>query len=112
MNLVSIIPDPDFKPDAGTKLQFQAVKEKGEISGLPYPTAMENIKNSGGMYKIKREANEDPPQRLLSLEDMSNEELKLWLLKVGVEPAKQMKRAEVIKSIQLKLDQVSIVADE
>lgn len=112
MNLVSIIPDPDFKPDAGTKLQFQAVKEKGEISGLPYPTAMENIKNSGGMYKIKAAADEQAVTQPLTFEQMGNDELKVYMLRLGIEPQKQMKRSEIIKAIRLKMDAVEVVAEE
>lgn len=73
-------------------------------------TARENIRQSGGMYKMKPEAEAGPsaPDLTLSLDDMSNEDLKIMMLRVGVTPQKQMKRPEVIKAIRLKLADIDI----
>jgi len=111
MNMTSIIPNPNFTPTAGQKLQFQAIKELGEISNIPITTAMENVKNSGGMYMIKPAA-EEQAIKPLAFEDMGNDELKVYLLRLGIEPQKQMRRAEIIKAIRLKMDAVEIIADE
>ena len=76
-------------------------------------TAFENIRLSGGMYRIKPEgvAEASAPLKAMSLDEMSNEDLKVMMLKLGVVPQKQMKRPEVIKMIRLKLAEVEITEE-
>jgi hypothetical protein len=112
---VTLIPNPNF--EAATpeeKARFLEVEKRGELLRVPMTTATENIKLSGGMYKVKPEAASAPsaPNLALSLDDMSNEDLKLMMLRAGVTPQKQMKRPEVIKAIRIKLAEVEIEGDE
>ena len=76
-------------------------------------TAFENIPLSGGMYRIKQEGvpEASAPLKAMSLDEMSNEDLKVMMLKLGVVPQKQMKRPEVIKMIRLKLAEVEITEE-
>lgn len=108
--MVTLIPNPEYRADAATKASFEAAKKRGPFQ-VDYPTALENVKLSGGMYKIQQDeaAQTTAPRQL---EDMSNEELKLLMLQTGITPQKQMKRAEIIKAIQIKLGEVEITDDE
>lgn len=110
--MTEIIANPAFKPvDAAQAKVFEAVKKTGTMS-LDYITALENIRQSGGMYAFvaaEAEVNASAPR---TLEDMTSEELKILMLQSGVTPQKQMKRAEVIKAIRLAMDAVTIEDDE
>ena len=50
--------------------------------------------------------------RLFVYHAMSNDELKMMMLRIGVNPQKQMKRGEVIKAIRLKMEAVTISDDD
>lgn len=111
---VTLIPNPDFEPSSpDEKARFLDVKKRGELQRVPMATATENIRLSGGMYKIKPEGEAAPsaPNLALSLDDMSNDDLKLMMLRVGITPQKQMKRPEIIKAIRLKLAEIEITDD-
>lgn len=107
--MVKIAVNPSFKAeDAEAKAVLKAALAKGPIE-CDYVTAMENIKNSNGLYAlVQEEATASAPGPRL-LEDMSSDELKVMMLTAGITPQKQMKRAEIIKAIRLKLDAVQIV---
>ncbi len=110
--MVKIAPNPAFKADSEEqKKAFAAAKAKGVIE-CDYVTAMENIRLGGSLYTLVTEetvASTSAPRRL---EDMDSEELKTMMLTAGVTPQKQMKRAEIIKAIRLKLDAVTIVDED
>lgn len=109
--LVEIDLNPSFKPsNEGEKAAMAAIK--GKTLKVEYITAMENIRNSGGLYRIVPAAQvAQPSEGPRRLEDYTNDELKLTMISVGIVPQKQMKRPEIIKAIRLKLDGVEI-ADE
>lgn len=56
MKTVQIRVNPKFKPEGDAqKKAFEDAKKAEKVSGpktLPYTTAIENIRNSGGMYEI------------------------------------------------------------
>lgn len=110
--MVTVKVNKDFKPS--TPEEIEALKEAKKVPprSLPYVTAMENVKNSRGLYVI---ASDEPGPAQApgprALEDMTNDELKVMMLTTGIRPQKQMTRTEVIKSIRLKLAEVEI-ADE
>ena len=111
---VTLIPNPDFEADTPEKKAAYAdVKKRGPIDRVSMATALENIRLSGGMYRIKPEGvpEASAPLKAMSLDDMSNEDLKVMMLKLGVVPQKQMKRPEVIKMIRLKLAEVEITEE-
>lgn len=112
---VTLIPNPNFEPaSAAEKATYAEIVKKGAMERVPMVTARENIRLTGGMYAIKAEAEAGPsaPTAALSLDDMSNEDLKIMMLKVGITPQKQMKRPEIIKAIRIKLAEVEIVDEE
>jgi hypothetical protein len=110
--MVTVKVNKDFKPSTPEEVAALAVAKKLPSRELPYVTAMENVKQSGGLYVI---ASQEPGPAQApgprALEDMSNDELKVMMLTTGIRPQKQMTRAEVIKSIRIKLAEVEI-ADE
>lgn len=110
---VTLIVNPDFKPETDAQKEaLAAAKKAGPIERVPMITAVENIRQSGGMYAFKTEAQTAPSVATMDLDSMPNEELKLMMLRVGVTPQKQMKRPEVIKAIRLKLAEIDIGDDD
>jgi hypothetical protein len=109
---VKLAVNPSFKAESqAQKDALAAAKSKGAIE-CDYVTAMENIRLSGGLYAIVTQeavATTPGPRRL---EDMDSDELKAMMLTAGVVPQKQMKRAEVIKAIRLKLEGIKIVDED
>lgn len=111
---VTLIPNPNFEPSTKEQKEvFEGVKKRGPLERVAYVVAIDNIRLSGGMYMIKPEGAPEAsvPTQGMSLEDMSNDDLKIMMLKVGVVPQKQMKRPEVIKAIRLKLAEVEITEE-
>jgi hypothetical protein len=112
---VTLIPNPNFQPQgAEQKATYAAIVKKGAMERVPMVTARENIRLTGEMYAIKSEAEAGPsaPTAALSLDDMSNDDLKIMMLKAGVTPQKQMKRPEIIKAIRIKLAEIEVVDEE
>lgn len=109
---VEIELNPAFKPkDAEGKALVEKVRRAGKLK-VDYTTAMENIRNSGGMYRIVPQAAPVQAGAAPDLETMSNESLKLMMANLGIKTEKVMKRPEIIKAIRLKLDDIQIVDDE
>ena len=111
---VTLIPNPNFEPASPEQKKiFEDVKKRGPLDRVAYVVAIDNMKLSGGMYMIKPEgqAEASVPTLALSLDDMSSEDLKIMMLKLGIVPQKQMKRPEVIKAIRIKLAEVEITDD-
>ena len=110
--MVKIGPNPKF--DAKTpeaKAAFEAAKKAGALE-VPLLTARENVAASGGMYVILADVQAPVEAAPRSLEDMGNDELKAMMLTAGVIPQKQMKRADIIKAIRLKMDAIQIVDED
>lgn len=105
--IVSIKPNPNYKPSKEDEAAFEAVKKKGTIA-VPYQTALENVRNSKGMYAIEKQKADAPPGAP-DLDDMSNGDLKIMMLSLGVKTDKQMRRDSVIALIRRKLEEVNIV---
>ena len=109
--MVTIEPNPDFKASAPQKKAFDDVQKVG-AKVVPYQTALQNVKASGGMYRIKPDEQPVPQVVVPRLEDLSNDELKLMMLRTGVKTDKQMRRSDIIKVIRTKLDEVEIIDDD
>lgn len=105
---VKVEANPAYKPkDAEDKAAFEAAKKAG-AKELPYVTAGENIRNSGGMFRIAP----DQPEveaRGPNLETMPIEDLKVMMLSLGIKTEKQMKRSDIVTLIRTKLDSVEII---
>jgi hypothetical protein len=107
IRMLKIGPNKAFQPADGAEAAvFDAVKARGVLD-LPYGTAMENIQNGRGMYA---EAPEPKPNEVTApeLEDLDVDELKVMMLRTGIQPQKTMAKAAIIKAIRLKLAQVQI----
>ncbi|WP_010137597.1 hypothetical protein [Oceanicola sp. S124] len=109
--MVTIEPNPDFSPSAVQKKAFTDVQKVG-AKLVPYQTALQNIKASEGMYRLKPDEQAAPQVVVPQLEDLSNDELKLMMLRTGVKTDKQMKRGDIIKVIRSKLEEIEIIDDE
>lgn len=112
--MVKIGPNPDWRAagqPAGAAEVMKAIKDAGPIE-VPYLTALENIKTSGGMYRVLPESEPVKVKVDTDLNDLSSQELKVMMLNLGVKTSKQMKRSEVIAVIEKKLDEVEIADDE
>ena len=114
-NMVNIGANPDWRPskDAGPEAAaaMKAIKNAGPIR-VAYLTALENIKASGGMYRILPEVEPVKVQVDSNLNEMSMQELKVMMLNLGVKTSKQMTRSQVIALIEKKLDEVEILDDD
>lgn len=91
--------------------EYDAIKKHG-IREYDYVTAMENITNSGGMFEIVTEEApvEVPIPR--SVDDMSNDELKLAMLTLGIKTEKRMKRTDMILLVKSRMMEIDVEVDD
>lgn len=88
---------------------------KGESpKNLPYVTAVENMRNSGGMYAILPEAAPAASVSAIQMpEEMSDAALKLTALQLGIDLSKKnLKRSELVKAVHLAMDAVQFAAED
>lgn len=113
--MVKLAPNLAFVPaDAAQRAQFEKIK-KDPIKTVPYITAVQNVRLSGGMFRI--DAGSQPqPEGLVDegpdLEKMTSGQLKVMLASLGIKTEKKMKRADMIGLIQRKLDEIEVDDDE
>lgn len=111
--IVRLAPNLDYKPSTPEeKATFAAVKARGKFD-VSWVTAMENIKNSGGMLAVDYvepvAVPEPGPRRL---EDMDGDELKVMMLSLGLKTdKKKLKRDDVIRLIRTRMDEIEIDDD-
>lgn len=106
--MITVGPSTSYKPETAVdKAVFEEIKKKGSVL-VPYQTALENVRNSKGMYAIEREAQ---VKAASVLESKATDELKLMMAALGVPPRKIMKRTDMIKVIQKKLDEIQVEED-
>ena len=110
--------DPAYKPGTpDDREQLEIAKRMGPRE-VEYQTALENVQNSRGMYRIKPDTSTRPvdlPPATVPfgrLEDRSNEDLKLMLVQLGVRTEKQMRRSDIIRLINMKLEAVEILPED
>ena len=107
MRMLKIGPNKAFDPaDEAEAAVFETVKARGVLE-LPFVTAMENIANSRGMYAA---VPEPKPNQIVApeLEDLTADELKVMMLRTGIQPQKAMTKAAIIKAIRNRLAQVTV----
>jgi hypothetical protein len=111
--MVQIEVDPSWGKTArgDDKVAFDAAKARGPVT-VSYVSAVEAIKLSRGLYRMKSEA----PPRLPSapsLQETPNEELKRMYVAMGGKIGdKAIKRSEIITFISAKMDALEVVDDE
>jgi hypothetical protein len=106
-----IEPNPDFKPAADQKRDYDLVKKRGSVL-VSFVSALESVANSKGMVRIAEDKAAPAPAATISLEDMSIIDLKVMFASMGGKTDKQIKRPEVISWIRQKLDAFEILDDE
>ncbi len=100
--MVEIETNPAFKPtDAAAKEAWEAARKAGRVS-VAYMTAMENVRNSGGLYRLAAKAAEKSPVSERDLEDMSVAELKAMATSLGIRSDKPLKKAELVALVREK----------
>jgi hypothetical protein len=115
--MVSIGANPDWRADSKSETAvkdretMKAIKKAGPLR-LPYISALENIRSSGGMYRILPESEPVKVKVDTDLNELSNQELKVMMLNLGVKTDKQMSKSAIISLIEKKLDEVTITDDE
>lgn len=113
--MVKLTPNPAFVPaDAAQKAVFEKIK-KDPIKTVPYITAVQNVRLSGGMFKIDAGTMPQPEGMVdegPDLEKMTVGQLKVMLASLGIKTEKKMKRVDMIGLIQRKLDEIEVEDDE
>jgi hypothetical protein len=104
MKLVTIQPVPEPKSFADVKFTQGEHKEavKAGPKVVPYPTAMEALANSKGLYEVKKEVRtvELEIKGMKAPEEMSNAELSMELQMHGKPLRKQLSRSKVIEFVK------------
>lgn len=113
MKMVNVGPNPNFKPAKGEEGVWAKIKEE-RPKRLSYVTAMDNIRNSGGMYAILPEAAPAASVSAIQMpEEMSDAALKLTALQLGIDLSKKnLKRSELVKAVHLAMDAVQFAAED
>lgn len=115
--MVTIGPSDTFKAKgsqeekAAANASFKAIKKAGKVR-VSYQTALQNVRNSGGMYEIYPDKEPRKVQVETDLNDMEPGELKVMMMNLGVKTEKQMKKSDVISLIKRKLGEVEIIDDD
>lgn len=126
MKMVNVGPNPNYKlPAKDPKADPEKAAAWSNLNAnwtvikadrpkrLPYVTAMDNIRNSGGMYAILPEIVPEASVSTVRMpEDMTADELKLTALQLGVDLSKPMKKADLIKVVRKAMDAVALLEDD
>lgn len=100
--IVTLGVNPDFKAgDAKEKDALAAAKKVGNFK-VDYGTAVENMRNSNGMYAIIPEAATSAPQAP-SVDDMDDLAIKTAMASLGIAVAEGMTRADAVEAVKAKL---------
>lgn len=122
--MVIIEVNPSYKPTGATALEkadaeqawAEALRKQNgtDLKGIEvaFQTGVEAVENSRGLYRI-RQTSGAVPDSGQRIEDKPNNELKAMALSLGVklDGQKRIKRTELIRAIQAKLDAVEVVDD-
>lgn len=110
--MVKLAATKGFKPaNDQEKQDYEAIKRLG-IRDYDYVTAMENVANSGGMFEI---VPDQPPVESVaprSVDSMSNDELKLAMVSLGIKTEKRMKRTDMILLVKSRMMEIDVEVDD
>ena len=110
--MVKLEVDPSFKAETPEQKAALAVAKKAGGFECDHSVAIDNIRMSGGLYRlVQDEAAQIEAVKPRTLEDFSNDELKVMMLNVGVKTEKQMTRAQIIALIRSRLDTVEVLEE-
>lgn len=108
-----------YKPETPEqKAAYQAARDDmarrtrgGKKFRVSYVSAIEAMKNSGGIYKIAEKEPSTGQVSFVRLEDQSTEDLKMMMVQLGANQQalqKKMKRSDVIEYIRRKLSEIPV----
>ncbi|GIT90145.1 hypothetical protein JANAI62_03720 [Jannaschia pagri] len=116
-NLVSIEPNPDYKavtdkkPDAKKVAAYKAVVARGVLKNVAEATAMENIRQSGGMYRLVSTAK--PVSKPVDpIEDMDRQDLILAAASLGIKIEKGTTQAALRAQVKAATEEIVFADDE
>lgn len=107
--MVEIEITPGWKPSNDDERAALDAAKKAHLKPMDYVTAMENIRLSKGMYRLKPAAPKGTVKVETNLDDMSNQELMMMFLNLGGKTKKRMTREGLLISVRKKLDEIEIV---
>lgn len=117
MKIVTI--EPVAKPKSFSDVKFTEDEYKDAVKvgakSVPYPTAMEALQCSRGLYtiKVEREVVEVEIKAAKQPEDMTKAELIAEMTAFGKPPRKQMERKAVVEFIhKLRADAANMIMDD
>lgn len=117
MKYVTITPvdrPADFKSVRFSEESWTAAKKVGDVK-VPYVSARENVRNSGGLYKIKAEKEpvEVKIEGAKNPDEMSNVELAAEMAAFGKPPRKKMNRQTAIDFVRkLREEAAAFITDD
>jgi hypothetical protein len=103
--MVHIELDPAYKRDATATA---AAKKEGRLL-VTYQTALENVRLSGGLYRIAPDENPVVAPKVQAIEDMDRSSLLALAVSLGMKTEKQMTVAGLAAFVKGKLDAVEII---
>lgn len=110
--MVKLAAAKGYKPgNAEQEAAYSAAKRAGP-KDYDYVTEMENIRNSGGMYEILTDQAPVEVPLPRSVDDMSNDELKLAMVTLGIKTEKKMKRTDMITIVKSRMREIDVEVDE
>lgn len=115
MKIVRVGPNPGYKlpKDASSEVKAAwAAIQKAIPLSLPYVSAMENVRNSGGMYAILPDVVVPSASAVRMPEEMQSDELKLTALQLGIDLRKPMKKADLVAAVRKAMDAVQFLDDD
>lgn len=106
--MVQIEVDPAFKAAPGDTATLAAAKKEGRVR-VSFQTALENIKQSNGMYRIVPDEDPVVAPKAQAIEDMDRNSLLAMAVSLGMKTEKVMKTTDLVRYVKGRLDQVEIV---
>lgn len=109
--MIKIEADPKFKPVGAAQVTaFETAKAQGVLE-VDHTTGMDNIRLSGGMYRVVTEEPQKATVSVKALADYTTDELKVMMLQLGIKTEKQMKKSDIVALIQSRIDDIEVVDD-
>lgn len=111
--MVTIEVDPAFAKRGDEEAAIvKAIGPRERSMELAYSTALENVRNSSGLYRIKAEEAPTAARVHMSVDDMDHEQLLLTLLNLGIKPQKRLTRQQAVGLVKKKMGEIEIVDED
>lgn len=92
-----------------TMKEWDTATKVGKVT-VPFPTAMEALRNSKGLYRVAPEPKQEVEMKVggLAISEMTPDQLKLMALNLGIRLQKKMKTADLRGLIERKFAEIEI----